>query len=236
MKKILMMLVIIASYLLSIKGVYASPRKSHKQHTSKHQSTSHSARHHTSGRHHSGRSRKHIAHSAPHHYKIVDPANFQNENNIVEDPDTLGHIYFSQVFGIPIDTAADIRLYHLIENWIGTPYHLGGDSHWGIDCSRFAGKVYNEVYNIPLGSNCREIYQQVHPLSRNELKEGDLVFFKIHSHSISHMGIYLGGNKFVHAGTSTGVRISSLDDPYFNRFFYSGGRLSYLSTASVTGN
>lgn len=233
MRKLLAILFISACYFYGVQDAQATQRKSHKAHhgaSGRHSGGNHhsSAGHHrSSGKHH------YAAHAVYHHYLAVDPANFQTENNIVEDPDTLGHLYFSSVFNIPVDTAADIRLYHLVENWIGAPYRLGGDSHWGIDCSRFAGKIYNAVYNIPLGSNCREIFQQVQPLGRSELKEGDLVFFKIHSRSISHMGIYLGGNKFVHSSTSKGVMISNIDDAYFSRYFYSGGRLNYLSTASV---
>lgn len=240
MKKLLAILSIIVCYSCSVQGVQATQRKNHKTrhghtgHAAAH-SSSHGKHHSAGGRHHKGGHHHYASHHIYRHYQPVDPANFQTENNIVEDPDTLGHLYFSSVFGIPVDNTADIRLYHLIENWMGTPYRLGGDSHWGIDCSRFAGKIYNEVYNIPLGSNCREIFQQVQPLDRTELKEGDLVFFKIHSHSISHMGIYLGGNKFVHSASSKGVMISSLDEPYFSRYFYSGGRLNYLSTASVSG-
>jgi lipoprotein Spr len=59
---------------------------------------------------------------------------------------------------------------------------------------------------------------------KDELQEGDLVFFKIHSRSISHVGIYLGNNKFAHA-SSRGVAINSLDDGYYSRYFYKGGRL-----------
>jgi len=59
----------------------------------------------------------------------------------------------------------------------------------------------------------------VNPVGRDDLKEGDLVFFKIHSRRISHVGIYLGNNKFAHA-SSRGVAISSLDDNYYSRYFY----------------
>ena len=63
--------------------------------------------------------------------------------------------------------------------------------------------------------------------ARNNLRamaEGDLVFFKIHSRRISHIGVYLGNNRFAHA-SSRGVAISSLDDAYYSRYFYRGGRL-----------
>jgi lipoprotein Spr len=64
------------------------------------------------------------------------------------------------------------------------------------------------------------------PLSREELKEGDLVFFKIKSRSITHVGIYLGNNRFAHASSSRGVVLSNLDEPYYKRYFYKGGRLN----------
>ena len=64
----------------------------------------------------------------------------------------------------------------------------------------------------------------VSPVGRDDLKEGDLVFFKIHSRSISHIGIYLGNNRFAHASLK-GVAISSLDDAYYSRYFYKGGRV-----------
>jgi lipoprotein Spr len=64
------------------------------------------------------------------------------------------------------------------------------------------------------------------PVSREELKEGDLVFFKIKSRSITHVGIYLGNNRFAHASSSRGVVLSNLDEPYYKRYFYKGGRLN----------
>ncbi len=65
----------------------------------------------------------------------------------------------------------------------------------------------------------------VNPLPKDELKEGDLVFFKIKSKSITHIGIYLGDNRFAHASTSRGVVISNLNEPYYSRYFYKGGRI-----------
>jgi lipoprotein Spr len=65
----------------------------------------------------------------------------------------------------------------------------------------------------------------VNPINKTELKEGDLVFFKIGSKSISHVGVYIGDNKFAHASSSKGVMISNLNDSYWQRYFYKGGRI-----------
>ena len=57
------------------------------------------------------------------------------------------------------------------------------------------------------------------------MQEGDLVFFKIKSSAISHVGVYIGDNKFAHASSSKGVMISNLNEPYWSRYYYKGGRL-----------
>jgi lipoprotein Spr len=61
--------------------------------------------------------------------------------------------------------------------------------------------------------------------NKEELKEGDLVFFKIGSRSITHMGVYMGNNKFAHASSSKGVMISDLDEAYWRKYYYKGGRM-----------
>lgn len=168
----------------------------------------------------------------PVHYLPVDPATFANEDNVVIDPDTLGHIYYSKIFDIPVDTTANIKLFHTVENWIGTPYRLGGSNHWGIDCSQFAKKLYASVSDSFIGQTCREIITRVKKLTKLELKPGDFVFFKIHGKGPSHMGVYLGADKFVHSSTSKGVMISSLEDPYFEKHFLVGGRVEDQNSES----
>ena len=183
----------------------------------------------------------HLAvHKKTGHYLPVDPETFANENNVVIDPDTLGHIYYSKIFDMPVDTQANIKLFHTVENWIGTPYRLGGSNHWGIDCSQFAKKLYSSISDSFIGQTCREIIGKVQKLTKVELKPGDFVFFKIHGASASHMGVYLGGDKFVHSSTSKGVMISSLNDPYFQKHFLVGGRAintpAHASTISNTNS
>jgi lipoprotein Spr len=135
-----------------------------------------------------------------------------------DDQESLGKAYFSQIMGVALSATSNMKLFHFVYDWIGTPYHFGGSSRRGIDCSAFTKELYSEVFNLDIKRNSRDIFSMVNPVGKDELKEGDLVFFKIHSRSISHVGIYLGNNKFAHA-SSRGVAISSLDDAYYSRFF-----------------
>jgi lipoprotein Spr len=126
--------------------------------------------------------------------------------------------------GVALSATSNMKLFHFVYDWIGTPYHFGGESRKGIDCSAFTKELYSEVFNLDIKRSSRDIFSMVNPVGKDDLKEGDLVFFKIHSRRISHVGIYLGDGKFAHA-SSRGVAISSLDDNYYSRYFYKGGRL-----------
>ncbi|WP_134089685.1 C40 family peptidase [Olivibacter sp. XZL3] len=147
------------------------------------------------------------------------------KNNSPEDPDNLAKEYFSQIMGIAASATTNTKLYQFVYDWIGTPYRLGGKTKNGIDCSKFAYELYEKVFNTSIGNNSRNIYTQVDPISKSDLKPGDLVFFKIRSRSITHVGVYLGDRKFAHASTSRGVMISNLDEAYWKRYYFNGGRM-----------
>lgn len=154
------------------------------------------------------------------------------------EQESLAKDYLSQIMGVAMSATSNMKLFHFVYDWIGTPYRFGGSSRKGIDCSAFTKQLYSEVFNTTIRRSSRDIFSMVSPVSKDDLKEGDLVFFKIHSRSISHVGIYLGNNRFAHA-SSKGVAISSLDDAYYSRFFYKGGRMlesfkNELSAASST--
>lgn len=117
-------------------------------------------------------------------------------------------------------------LYRFIDEWYGVKYCYGGSDKSGIDCSAFVQKLYEEVFCTDL---LRTAAQQFHMckivLDADKLKEGDLVFFKTRGRRISHVGIYLANNYFVHASRSSGVMISCLDDAYWARRYAGAGKI-----------
>jgi len=160
------------------------------------------------------------------------PNQASEKNNDDDNEDNLSKGYFSQIMGVALSATSNVKLFQFVYEWIGTPYHLGGDTKKGIDCSKFAFELYNKVFNTVIGNNSRNIFSMVNPVGKEELKEGDLVFFKIHSRSITHVGVYIGDGRFAHASSSKGVMISNLADPYWTRYYYNGGRLLSDLTAS----
>ncbi len=122
-----------------------------------------------------------------------------------------------------VEELADTTLYNFIDGWIGTRYSYGGKDKEGIDCSSFAATLMQEIFKVQLPRSSREQYDICAKLKREDLKEGDLVFFNTRG-GVSHVGVYLGNNYFVHSSTSSGVMISNLDEDYYRERFISGGR------------
>lgn len=98
--------------------------------------------------------------------------------------------------------------------YIGTPYVFGGTSAHGIDCSGFTMQVFKMVgINLPRTADVQ--FNVGSPVAKGQEQSGDLVFFETYCPGPSHVGIYLGGGRFIHASSSRGVTISSLSDEYF---------------------
>lgn len=130
-----------------------------------------------------------------------------------------------------LDTTNNLELYNFILDWEKTPYKFGGNTKNGIDCSRFCAQVFKNVYNRDLFFTARAMYAQCKKISVDSLREGDLIFFKIHKNYISHVGIYLKDKKFAHATVHEGVTISDLDDAYYKKYFAGAGRVPVNSSA-----
>ncbi|MBC7509102.1 MAG: C40 family peptidase [Ferruginibacter sp.] len=126
-----------------------------------------------------------------------------------------------------VETITNMPLYNLINDWWATRYRYGGTDKDGIDCSAFSGKVLSTIYGINLPRTAADQYDAAEKISIENLKEGDLVFFNTRG-GVSHVGVYLSDNYFVHSSVSNGVTISSLTDDYYSRKFIGGGRISKL--------
>ena len=116
------------------------------------------------------------------------------------------------------------ELYEVVNEWLGVPYKYGGTDRNGIDCSAFVGVVYRKVYGINLHRTSNDILRDVDLIGRSQLKEGDILFFTNSKGKVSHVGVYLKNDLFAHSSTSNGVSVSNLNDSYWQKHFYKGGR------------
>jgi len=111
-----------------------------------------------------------------------------------------------------------------VNYYLGTPYKYGGEDESGMDCSGFVQTVFREALGIKLPRTVARQWKATTPISDDELAFGDLVFFRTSKGKTpSHIGIYIGANRFAHASSSLGVTISSLNDPYWRKR-YAGAR------------
>lgn len=126
-----------------------------------------------------------------------------------------------------IDMTDNHKLYFEVADWIGVPYRYGGTNKRGVDCSGFSSSIYKKVYKTKIGRTTDDQQKTSRKVNKQELKEGDLVFFsnKRLSKKPTHVGIYLKDNKFVHASSSKGVMINNLKEDYYRRYWLEGGRI-----------
>ncbi len=112
-----------------------------------------------------------------------------------------------------------------VDEWYGVRYRTGGNTKSGVDCSGFTVAVYSAVYGIALPRVSRDQYRISRKISTTELQEGDLVFFNTRGSGVSHVGVYLGNNRFIHASVSRGVMVNGLSEPYYAQRYYGAGRI-----------
>lgn len=111
------------------------------------------------------------------------------------------------------------------ERFVGIPYRWGGDNVVeGMDCSGFVRAVYN-LCGLSIPRTSRDQYRAGDAVSRDDLQDGDLVFFGASADKISHVGIYVGNGKFVHAPRrGEDIRVTSVDDNYFEKRYVGARR------------
>ena len=131
---------------------------------------------------------------------------------------------YAQLLNRNVELVTNTSLLGFIDEWWGTKYRYGGTTKKGIDCSSFTGLLMGSVFGFTLPRTARQQYAACSKLKKDDMLEGDLVFFNTRG-GVSHVGIYLGDGFFVHSSSSAGVTINSLNENYYSRKFIGGGRI-----------
>jgi cell wall-associated NlpC family hydrolase len=153
----------------------------------------------------------------------VTETNFTGNNKSNESVSAL-QMKYSRLLGTEPDQLENTELLKSVDYWYGTRYLMGGASKSGIDCSAFVQAVYLAAFAMVVPRTAFEQFRVTNRISAVEMKEGDLVFFNT-TGGVSHVGIYLRNNKFIHASSSRGVTVSDLFDPYYLKRFLGVGRI-----------
>ncbi|KMY86228.1 Lipoprotein spr precursor [Candidatus Paraburkholderia calva] len=119
-------------------------------------------------------------------------------------------------------------------NMIGVRYRWGGNTpDSGLDCSGFVRYVFQDTLGMTLPRRAEEMSRVGEKVTVSDLKPGDLVFFNTMRRSFSHVGIYIGDNKFVHSpSTGSTIRVDDLDDGYWEKRFTGARRIENVQDAS----
>ena len=133
-------------------------------------------------------------------------------------------IKYAIMTDMPVEQLNNLPLLKEIDHWWGTRYCMGGNNESCIDCSAFTQTILRDVYRVDVPRTANEQYSFAKHIDDTEITEGDLIFFKS-GRSVSHVGLYIGNYKFVHAATSGGVMISDLNDSYWSKKYAGAGRV-----------
>jgi len=125
------------------------------------------------------------------------------------------------------DASIKERLLRVAQRMLAVPYRFGGNTLWGLDCSGFVQKTF-AFLDLDLPRSAREQFREGTKVAKSDLSPGDLVFFRTYAKYPSHVGIYLGDNRFVHASSrDRKVTIDSLETPYYVKRYIGAKRLLF---------
>lgn len=153
---------------------------------------------------------------------------FQSANGL-DDDGLVGSMTYQMLMGRNMPEVSrgsnyiSRRIINSSLNYIGVPYVFGGTTPSGFDCSGFTSYVFaNAGIYLPRTADAQ--FDAGMPISKSELRAGDLVFFQTYTWGASHVGIYLGDNQFIHASSSRGVVIDSLNSSYWVNTYFGSRR------------
>lgn len=155
------------------------------------------------------------------------PADTLSQKLDIPDNGNKGIAYYEKKWQVSLSGNEDLAFLKEIDAWLGVPYVYGGESKSGTDCSGMIQTIYQKQYKILLKRSANDMQKDVDFISLEKAKLGDLVFFKINFKTVGHVALYLGQKRFIHATTSRGVIISSLEEEYYKKRFYKVGRINH---------
>lgn len=132
---------------------------------------------------------------------------------------------YSEKLGVKLSGNEDIKFIEELASWLNTPYRYGGTTKKGTDCSGFVMSVYQNVYGIKLFRSSYDQQKNTVKIKKKNLETGDLIFFVTFRKKVSHVGIYITNNKFIHASSKRGVCVSDLEQTYYVKHYHSCGRI-----------
>ncbi|HWR34209.1 MAG TPA: C40 family peptidase [Chitinophagaceae bacterium] len=153
-------------------------------------------------------------------------------NTGIEAASTI-QLKYSVLLNTEVEYLPSKSLLEAVDEFYGVRYRKGGNNEKGIDCSGFTCAVYTTAYGFALPRVSKEQYRISRKISTTELQEGDLLFFNTVGRGVSHVGVYLGNNKFIHATVSKGVMVNSLFEPYYIKRFLGAGRIDDKQIAAT---
>lgn len=142
---------------------------------------------------------------------------------------------YGKLLNVKGEDITNIQLYEFIDDWMNTPYKLGGETKKGIDCSSFTQLLYIEVFEKYVERTAQKQFDSENISkfrSKDQLQEGDFLFFKkpgTTNREITHVGVYLKGNKFINATSykgsngAGGVKIDDITNAFWVKRFVAGG-------------
>lgn len=155
---------------------------------------------------------------------------------------------YSPIIGVVPEKIEPVQLYEFIDNWIGAPYKMGGETKMGVDCSYFSQILFHKVYGVLIERTAHKQFVANSTdrfIGQSFLKQGDLLFFNqkgSERYEITHVGVYLGYGKFVHSSSNrtetgkNGVQISDFRKSKWQRMFVAAGRKVVSSKTLIQGS
>lgn len=150
---------------------------------------------------------------------------------------TLDELVGSGSFVMTPDVELSSRARAVVDaahKWLGTVYKYGGETRRGVDCSALVMNVYREALGLKIPRTTVSQRQYAANISRKDLQPGDLIFFSSNKNrnGISHVGLFIGNDRFIHASSSRGVVVSKLSEKYFMTHYHSSGRVVEMASVS----